>query len=91
MFHVVAPTGIAALNFLGGTLHRLAGLDWWNIEKGMTNSTMEKLHKKLQNAVAILMDKRSMMSQMILGLVEQVVVRSTHCGATRTFLSIVKF
>jgi hypothetical protein len=76
--HVVAPTGMAALNVLGGELHRFTGLDWRNMKKGMTNSTMEKLQKKLQNMVVIMMDERSMLSQIILGLVEQAVFRSTH-------------
>jgi hypothetical protein len=31
--HVVAPTGTAAFNFLGVTLHRFAGLDWQNMKK----------------------------------------------------------
>jgi hypothetical protein len=79
--HVVAPTGMAAFNVLGKTLHRFAGLDWRNMKKGMTNSTMEKLQKKLQNTVAMIMDERSMLSQIILGSVEQAVARSTHeCG-----------
>jgi hypothetical protein len=79
--HVVAPTGMAAFNVLGKTPHRFAGLDLRNMKKGMTNSTMEKLQKKLQNTVAIIMDERSMMSQIILGLVEQAVARSAHeCG-----------
>jgi hypothetical protein len=79
--HVVAPTVMAAFNDLGETLHRLAGIDWRNMKKGMTNSTMEKLQKKLQNTVAIMMDERSMLSQIILGLVEQAVARSAHkCG-----------
>jgi hypothetical protein len=81
VFHVVAPTGMAAFNVLGETLHRFAGLDWRNTKKGMTNNTMEKLQKKLQNTVAIMMDERSMLSQIILGLVEQAVARSSHkCG-----------
>jgi hypothetical protein len=46
--HVVAPTGMASLNVLGETLHRFAGLDWRNMKKGMTNSTMDKLQKKLK-------------------------------------------
>jgi hypothetical protein len=54
------------------------GLDWRNMKKGMSNSTMEKLQKKLQNMVAILTDERSMLSQIILGLVEQAVARSAH-------------
>jgi hypothetical protein len=65
--HVVAPTGMAAFNVMGGTLHRFAGLDWGNKKKVMTNSTIEKLQKKLQNTVAIMMDERSMLSQIILG------------------------
>jgi hypothetical protein len=49
--------------------------------KGMKNSTMEKLQKKLQNTVAILMDQRAMLNQSILGLVEMSVSRSAHeCG-----------
>jgi hypothetical protein len=67
--HVVAPTGMAAFNVLGETLHRFAGLNWQNMKKVMTNSTMEKLHKKLQNTFLIMMDERSMLSQIILGLV----------------------
>jgi hypothetical protein len=78
---VVAPTGMSAFNVLGETLHRFAGIDWQNMKKGMTNSTMEKLQKKLQNTVAIMMDERSMLSEIILGLVEQAVARSAHeCG-----------
>jgi hypothetical protein len=76
--HVVAPTGMAAFNVLGGTLHRFTGLDVRNMKKGMTNRTMEKLQNRLQNTIVIMMDKRSMLSQIILGLVEQAVARSAH-------------
>jgi hypothetical protein len=55
--HVVAPTGMAVFNVLGETVHRFASLDWQNTKKGMANSTMEKLQKKLQNMVVILMDE----------------------------------
>jgi hypothetical protein len=78
VFHVVAPTGMAAFNVLGETLHRFAGLDWRNMKKGMTNSTMEKLQKTLRNTVAIMMDEGSVLSQIILRLVEQAVARSAH-------------
>jgi hypothetical protein len=79
--HVVVPTGMAAFNVLGGTLYRFTGLDWRNMKKGMTHITMDTLQKKLQNTVAILMDERSMLSQIILGLVEQAVARTAHeCG-----------
>jgi hypothetical protein len=73
--HVVATTGMAVFNVLGETLHRFVGLDWRNMKKGMTNSNMEKLQKQLQNTVAILMDEKSIVSQIIPGLVEQAVAR----------------
>jgi hypothetical protein len=76
--HVVALTGMAAFNVLGETLHKCVGLYWWNMKKGMTHSTMYKLQKKLQNTVAILMDENSMLSQIILGFIEQVVARTAH-------------
>jgi hypothetical protein len=79
--HVVAPTGMSALNVPRETLHTFAVLYWRSMKKGMSNSTIEKLQKKLQNMVAIIMDERSMLSQIILGLVEQSVARSSHeCG-----------
>jgi hypothetical protein len=78
VIHVVAPTGIEAFNVLGETLHRFVGLDWRNMKKGMTNSTMEKFQKKLQNTVAIMMDERSILRKNILGWVEQAVARSAH-------------
>jgi hypothetical protein len=57
------------------------GLDWRNMKKGMANSTIEKLQKKLQNMVAVMMDEKSMLSQIILALVEQALARSAHeCG-----------
>jgi hypothetical protein len=79
--HVVAPTGMAEFNVLVETLHGFAGLYWRNTKKGMTNSTMDKLQKKFLNTVGILMYERSMLSQIILGLIEHVVARtSQECG-----------
>jgi hypothetical protein len=79
--NVVAPTGMEVFNVIRGTLHRFVGLYWRNTKKVMTNRTMKKIRKKLQNTVAIMMDGRSMLSQIILGLVEQAVARSAHeCG-----------
>jgi hypothetical protein len=46
--HVAAPTGMAAFNVPGKTLHRFAGLDWRNMKKGMTNSTMENYKTRLR-------------------------------------------
>ena len=72
---------MAAFNVLGETLHRFAGLDWQNMKKEMSKKTQEQLQKKLQNTIAILMDERSMLSQMILGLTEKAIARTAHeCG-----------
>jgi hypothetical protein len=49
---------MVAFNVLGETLHIFTGLDWCNMKKGMTNSTMEKLQNKLQKTVATMMDER---------------------------------
>jgi hypothetical protein len=79
--HVIAPTGMAAFNVLGETLHRFAGIDWKNLEKGVSGPTKERLRKKLQNTIAILLDERSMVSQKMLGLVERSVAQTAHeCG-----------
>jgi Cdc6-like AAA superfamily ATPase len=72
--HVVAPTGMAAYNVLGETLHKFSGLDWQN----MTKMTQEQLKKKIQNTIAILMDERSMLSQLILGVAKKSVARTAH-------------
>jgi hypothetical protein len=51
------------------------------MKREMTKRTQEQLQKKLQNTIAIMMDERSMLSQMILGLAEKVVSRTAHeCG-----------
>jgi hypothetical protein len=52
--HAIAPTWMVALNVLGETLHIVDGSAWHNLKKGMPNSTVEYMQKKLQNAVAIL-------------------------------------
>jgi hypothetical protein len=78
---VAAPTRMTSFNVLGGALHRVAGLDWRNMTNGMAHNTMEKLQKKLQNTAVILMDERSMLSQIILGLIEQAVAwTANECG-----------
>jgi hypothetical protein len=43
--HVVDPTGIAAFNVLGETLHIFAGLDWKTMTKYMTKRTQDQLQK----------------------------------------------
>jgi hypothetical protein len=48
------------------------------MKKGMMTSTTDKIQEKLQNMAAIFMDQRSMLSQIIIGLVEQEVARSEH-------------
>jgi hypothetical protein len=45
--HVVVPTGMAAFNILGETLHRFTGLDYRNMktymmQKGLKNSHVKK-------------------------------------------------
>jgi hypothetical protein len=68
--HVVYFIVMAAFNVLEETLHIFAGLDWKNTTKDMTKRTQVEPRKKLQNAIAIFMDERSMLSELILGVNE---------------------
>jgi hypothetical protein len=76
--HVTAPSGMSAFNVFGETLDRFAGLDYRNTKKDMTQKTEQQLEKNLQNTIAILTDERSMISQLVLGLAEKAVTRTTH-------------
>jgi hypothetical protein len=87
--HVVAPTEMNAFNVLGKTLYRFAGLDWKNMQNEMMKRTQERLLKNLQNAIAILMDERSMLGQLILGLAERSVARTAHeCGHSSEYWGV---
>jgi len=78
---VAAPTGAAAHNVGGQTIHRE-----FKIGIGKRRNTTlskkgkEQLHEKLEHTAAIFIDERSMMSQRVLGTTEMNVRSTAHGG-----------
>jgi hypothetical protein len=59
VLHVAAPTGTAAFNVQGETIHRCGCIDWKNPNKEMSIMTRERerLLDKLKKTMAILLDE----------------------------------
>jgi len=76
--HVLAPTGTAAFNIKGETLHTFAGLDWHDLYKELSDKSKEKMIEKLQATVAIFIDERSLISLELIGALEQNVAKTAH-------------
>ena len=68
--HVVAPTGAAAFNVGGQTIHRLLRVNVADPDKALGENAKAQLGAVLQNTVALFFDERSMISQKVLGAAE---------------------
>jgi hypothetical protein len=81
--HVAAPTGTAAFNVVGETLHRMFSImvedDMKNI-KGMSERSKKAMLVKFKMAIAILIDKCSMVGMRILGSACSNVNECAHGG-----------
>ena len=77
---VAAPTGAAAFNVHGQTMHRLFGIDPFQPSKHMSELKARQLRKVLRRTVAIIMDERSMISCDVLGAAERNVAEHAHGG-----------
>ena len=75
---VLAPTGNAAFNVHGVTIHSFAGLTPITMESPMSGLTQEKLRQSLQTTVALLIDERSMVDSKLLGVLEARVAATAH-------------
>jgi hypothetical protein len=78
---VAAPTGAAAHNVRGQTMHRefkigIGKNKKWNISK----KAKENLSKKMERTVAVFIDERSMVSQRVLGSAEMNIRSTAHGG-----------
>ena len=81
--HVAAPTGTAAFNVNGETMHRLFSILVDSSDangKEMTEKTRKMLMQKFKNTVAILLDERSMVSLRCLGAASNHVATTAHGG-----------
>ena len=68
---VGAPTGSAAFNVQGSTLHRLLGINVSRPEESMSETTKEQLKKQLTNLLCLMIDEGSMLSSVILAVAEK--------------------
>ncbi len=66
MIQVGAPTGAAAFNVQGSTLHRLLGINVSHPEELLHETTKEQLKSQLTNLLCLMIDEQSMSSSIIL-------------------------
>ena len=59
---VGAPTGAAAFNVQGSTLHCLLGINVGQPEEVMLERTKENIKSRLTNLLCLMIDERSMLS-----------------------------
>ena len=76
--HVMAPTGAAAFNVLGETIHRMLGINIWDADKELSGAAKKRMSGKLARTVALIFDERSMISQDILGAAETNASATAH-------------
>ncbi len=68
---VGAPTGAAAFNVHGSTLHRLLGINMSHPEELLHETTKEQLKSQLTNLLCLMIDEQSMLSSIILAVTER--------------------
>ena len=76
----MAPTGAAAFNIGGETIHRTAGITVHHEDREPGPKALKRMTKKFQQTVALFIDERSMVSQKILGATERNVALAAHYG-----------
>jgi hypothetical protein len=83
---VTAPTGAAAYNVRGSTIHRefkIKGRDIAGYNK-MSDNTKKELMKSLLRTIALFIDERSMIGLMLLGQTETNIREKAHNGGHDT-------
>lgn len=68
---VGAPTGAAAFNVQGSTLHRLLGINVGRPEDVLSETIKENIKSRLTNLLCLMIDERSMLSSKILAVAER--------------------
>jgi ATP-dependent DNA helicase PIF1 len=78
--HVSAPTGSAAFNVGGETLHRIFRANCKKMEQELSHREKEELIFKLYNTIALFLDERSMIAKLLLGCAEKYSAQTAHGG-----------
>lgn len=68
--YVCGPTGSAAFNAGGETCHRLFNIQGKQKEPQLSAQALKTLISKLENTIVLIVDKRSMISSLLLGTME---------------------
>ncbi len=77
---VGAPSGAAAYNVQGSTLHYLLGIGVSRPEDNITQEVRDKLLDQLKNHLCLSIDKRSMLSSKVLGAAERNIQQTVYNG-----------
>jgi hypothetical protein len=75
-----APSGAAAFNVQGSTLHHLLGIGVSRPEGKITEKVQDKLQSQLKNVLCLIIDKRSMLSSKVLGAAERNIQKTVYNG-----------
>ena len=68
---VAAPSGSAAFNVQGSTIHNLLGVRVSHPEKGLTENNKARLLDQLERLLVLIIDERSMISSKVLAAAER--------------------
>ncbi len=77
---VGAPSGAAAYNVQGSTLHRLLGISVSRPEEKVTHTALENLQERLKHLLCLIIDERSILSSKVLTAAERNVRHSVYKG-----------
>jgi hypothetical protein len=77
---VEAPSGAAAYNVQGSTLHCLLGISVSRPEENFTGTALENLQECLKHLLCLIIDERSMLSSKVLNAAERNVQHSVYKG-----------
>ena len=77
---VGAPSGTAAFNVQGSTLHHLLGINVTRPEDNIAQKVQEKLQSQLRNVLCLIIDERSMLSSKVLGAAERNIRKTVYNG-----------
>jgi len=69
---VIAPTGVAAFNINGATIHSMLSIPITNDKKVELNSiSLKQLQERLQDVSYVIIDEKSMVGRRMLGLIDK--------------------
>jgi hypothetical protein len=75
-----APSGAAAFNVQGLTLHHLLGIGVARPEDNITQKAHKKLQRQLKHVLCLIIDERSMLSLKVLGVAERNIRNTVYAG-----------